>query len=237
MYGNKSSPLDDDEDYYEIPKPRKGLSPILWVIIGVVGIGCVCVVLGGLVFNARRQTQMMLAEREVMEAQREAQAHAAQMRLTGDAEFITPEELDKLPEGIKVSHEPKVVLATLSGKSERRSKYTWWYKTMVSAIAPDVTIIQFGGFKWRDGKWLAGSFTGKPYTGEDFADWYKCPMGVLKRGESYSDSTNWTSERELVEGKTRWYFIGVDGKGKRVKGEAIVELKAEIDPKRRTDPE
>jgi hypothetical protein len=40
--------------------------------------------------------------------------------------FITPEELDKLPVGITVTHEPKAALATLTGKSERRAKYTWW---------------------------------------------------------------------------------------------------------------
>jgi hypothetical protein len=237
MYGNKPSPLDDDDDYYESPKPRQGLSPILWVVIGVVGIGCVCAILGGFVFNARRQTQMMLAEREAMEAERDAQNQAAKMRLARDAEFITPEELDKIPEGIKVLHEPKMVLASLSGKSVRRSKYTWWYKTTVSTADDDVTIIQFGGFAWKDGKWFPGSFTGKPYTVEDFADWYKCPKGVLKKGESYSDPTNWASEPELVAGKTRWYFIGVDGTGRRVKGEAIVELKAEIDPIRPKDPE
>jgi hypothetical protein len=151
---------------------------------------------------------------------------------------ITPEELDKLPDGIKVVHEPKTALATLTGKSARRAKYTWWYKTAVSATDTDVTIVEFGAFTWRDGKWVTtGTITGKPYTGEEFAEWYKCPKATIKKGKSYSDPTNWSSEAELKAGKTRWYFIGTDAKGNRVKGEAVVELKAEIDPKKPKDPE
>src|SRR4051812_44597407 len=93
---------------------------------------------------------------------------------------ITPEEFDKLPEGIKVVHEPKAALATLTGKSERRAKYTWWYKTTVSATAGDVTVVEFGAFAWRDGRWVAGTtFTGRPYGAAEFAEWYKCPKAVL----------------------------------------------------------
>jgi hypothetical protein len=153
-----------------------------------------------------------------------------------DRKPITPEELDKLPEGIKVVHEPKVALATLTGKSDRRLKYTWWYKTTVSPTDGDVTIVEFGGFAWVDGKWVpGGTLGGKPYGTEEFAEWYKSPKGLLKKGESYSDPTNWSTDAELRAGKLRWYFIGVDAKGKKVKGEAVIELKAEIDPKKPKD--
>ena len=146
---------------------------------------------------------------------------------------ITPEELDELPVGIKVVHDPKTALATLTGKSERRLKYTWWYKTTVSATDGDVTVTEFGGFTWRDGKWVAG----RPFTAEEFAEWYKCPKAALKKGEAVEDPTNWSTDAELRAGKTRWYFVGTDSKGKRVKGEAILELKAEIDPKKPKDAE
>ena len=150
--------------------------------------------------------------------------------------FITAEELDELPTSIKVVHKPKAALATLTGKSERRAKYTWWYKTSVSATDEDVTIEEFGALVWWDGKWVnGGTFTGKPYAAEEFAEWYKCPRAVLKRGESFSDPTNWSSADDLRALKTRWYFVGVDAKGKRVKGEAVIKLKAEIDPKRPKD--
>lgn len=149
--------------------------------------------------------------------------------------FITPEELDKLPVGLKVVHEPKVALATLTGKSDRRAKYTWWYKTTVSATDSDVRIVEFGGFGWQDGKWMPGSFTGKPYTAKDFAEWYSCPKAVLKVGKAYADPTNWSTDPELRAGKSRWYFIGIDAKGRRIKGEAVIEQQAKIDPKKPKD--
>lgn len=156
----------------------------------------------------------------------------------GDPQFLTPEQLDKLPEGIKVVHEPATALATLTGKSERRAKYTWWHKTTVSSLGGDVTVVEFGAFMWQDGKWVGGgSFTGKPYTAAEFAEWYQCPKAVLKKGEAYTDPTNWSTDAELRAGKVRWYFVGTDAKGKRVKGEAVIELKAEIDPEKPKDPE
>ena len=151
--------------------------------------------------------------------------------------FITPEELDKLPVGLKVVHEPKVALATLTGKSDRRAKYTWWFKTTVSATGSEVRLVEFGAFSWQGGKWVARNVTGKPFTAEEFAKWYSCPKAVLEVGKTYADPTNWASDPELRAGKGRWYFIGIDAKGKRVKGEAVIELQAKIDPKKPKDRE
>jgi hypothetical protein len=161
-------------------------------------------------------------------------------RMSGadEPKSITPEELDKLPESIAVVHEPRVALATLTGKSERRAKYTWLYKTTVAATEGDVTIVEFGAFAWKEGKWVNGAtFTGKPYAAEEFAEWYKCPKALLKKGVPVSDPTNWSSDPELRAGKMRWYFVGVDAKGTRVKGEGVIELKPEIDPKKPRDPD
>jgi hypothetical protein len=155
-----------------------------------------------------------------------------------ESSFLSIKELEKLPKGIKVVHDPKTALATLTGRSERRAKYTWWYKTTVSAIDSDVTIVEFGALVWMNGKWInGGTFTGKPYSAKEFEEWYKCPKAVLKKGKSYSDSTNWSSGPALEAGKMRWYFVGIDANGKRVKGEAVIETKAEIDSKKPIDPQ
>ena len=155
-----------------------------------------------------------------------------------DPGFITAEELGKLSIGLKVAHEPEVALATEIGRSASPAKYRWWYKTTVSAIGGEVTIVEFGALAWHDGRWVTGgSITERPYTAKEFADWYSCPNAVIKPGETYSDPTNWSSSSELLAEKSRWYYIGVDGSGRRVKGEAIVEQRAEIDPKRPKDPE
>jgi hypothetical protein len=152
------------------------------------------------------------------------------------SKFITLEELGKLPVGLRVVHEPNPALATLTGQSKRRSKYTWWYKTSVSATGPVVRIVEFGAFLSHEGKWVqGGSITGKPYNARDFAEWYSCPKAELKPKEVYVDPTNWSSAPDLRPGRMRWYFIGVDEKGRRVKGEAVIELKGEIDPKKPKD--
>jgi hypothetical protein len=150
----------------------------------------------------------------------------------------TIEELDKLPTGLKITHKPSPALATLTGKSDRRAKYTWWYKTTVTATDDDVTIEQFGGFVLVDGKWVdptAGVHP--PYTAKELAEWYKCDGATISKGKPAVDPTNWSSFPELIAVKHRWFFIGVDAKGRRVKGEAIIELKPEIDPKMPRDAE
>jgi hypothetical protein len=151
--------------------------------------------------------------------------------------FISVKEFEKLPTGIKVVHDPKIALATRTGKSERRATYTWWYKTTVSAIESDVTIVEFGAFTWINGKWINGrTLNLEPYTSKEFEEWYKCPKAVLKKGKSYSDPTNWSTDGALNARKIRWYFVGIDASGKRVRGEAVIETKGEIDPKKPVDP-
>jgi len=147
----------------------------------------------------------------------------------------TIEELDKLPVGLKVVHEPNPARATEGKGSERRGKYTWWFKTTVRSAGPDVRIVEFGAYAWQDGKWVFANVTGKPFSSEDFARWYSCPGGVIKEGKAYTDPTNWGSGERLTAGKARWYYIGEDSKGRRVKGEAVIEEKGELDPKRPKD--
>jgi hypothetical protein len=148
-----------------------------------------------------------------------------------DAKPTSLEELDKLPVALKVVHSPTPALAT-ENDAKDRPKYRWWFQTTVSSVESDVTIVEFGAYHWLNDKWVFGNFTGKPFSGKDFSEWYSCPDAIIKEGKSFTDPTNWASGPKLVAGKARWYFIGVDKKGRRVKGEAIVELKGEIDPKR-----
>jgi hypothetical protein len=160
---------------------------------------------------------------------------ASPIRAADDAKPSTVEELDKLPVGLKVVHDPNPALATETGDSERRGKYTWWFKTTVTAARPDVKVVEFGAYAWQDGKWAFGNYSGKPFSSRDFAEWYSCPDALIKGGKAFTDPTNWGSARGLVAGKARWYYIGIDGKGQRVKGEAVIEQKPDIDPKRPKD--
>jgi hypothetical protein len=89
---------------------------------------------------------------------------------------------------------------------------------------------EFGSFAWHDGKWVFSNFTGKVFSGQDFADWYSCPEGRLLPGSEATDPSNWSGGIEQLQaGKMRWFFIGTDDSGRRVKGEAVVELLAEVE--------
>jgi hypothetical protein len=155
----------------------------------------------------------------------------------GNASTTTIEELDELPVGLKVVHDPNPARATRTGHSARRAKYTWWFTTNVSSTVGDVKIIEFGGFTWQDGKWVFANFNGTPFSSKDFAEWYSCPGALIKEGRSYADPTDWASANELTARKGRVYYIGIDSQGRRVKGEEIIEQKGEIDPKRPKDEE
>lgn len=151
--------------------------------------------------------------------------------LLAGCETATPSlsELDTLPEGIRVTHSPNPVRAQEGGRSKR--KYTWLYNTTVSAIDSPVVIEEFGGFEFRDGQWRFANITGKPYTPDQFAEWYSCPGALLERGNECSDPQNWTGYDQLhYTNKTLWYFIGRDVAGNRVKGQAMIELLGEIGP-------
>lgn len=45
---------------------------------------------------------------------------------------------------------------------------------------------------------------------------------TLLPGRVCSDAHNWSGRPTLELGKTMWYFIAVNAKGKRVKGEAVI---------------
>jgi hypothetical protein len=71
-----------------------------------------------------------------------------------------------------------------------------------------------------------GVYTGNPFTNEDFAEWYSCPQAKLRSGQTYVDPSNWSGDDTLRSAKALWYFIAVTQDGKRVKGEAVIEVLA-----------
>ena len=134
-------------------------------------------------------------------------------------------ELASLPVGLSVSHSPEVALATWNGNEELKCK--WSYKTTVASLAEDVTVEEFGCFSWNGTRWVFRNVTGAPFTPKDFSEWYNCPGAKLTAGDKFHDPSNWTATCSLQAGKSRWYFIGKDSSGNRVKGEATVKLAAE----------
>ncbi len=132
-----------------------------------------------------------------------------------------PHDFANLPIGIEVAHEPSRVYARKKGPSG--NKFTWVYRTTVSCSYSPVAIIEFGAFGLHDGKWVLSNVGGRAFTQQQFADWYGCPNGVLMPGKSYCDPSNWSGSSSLKRSVSKWYFLGVDNRGERVKGEAVCE--------------
>jgi hypothetical protein len=146
-------------------------------------------------------------------------------------------QLESLPVGIKVVHVPPKVKARKNpGTLEHVAKnwsYYWGYETRVSTMEKPVTIIAFGSCEWVDGKWAIPS-NPEEYdvilgTGQQFNEWYLCTQAKLEPGQEYVDNRNWSGSKTLRSFKQKWFYIGVDKDGKRVKGEAEVELLGELD--------
>ena len=129
-------------------------------------------------------------------------------------------ELASLPQGLTVVHTPDPVERTFSGPSG----FQWTHSTTVSSTVGPVTIVEFGCFYEDGGRWTFGTGTKAPFTAEDFAEWYGCAGATLQPGESYTDAHNRSLGNFMPEQVTKWYFIGLDSQGNRVKGEAGVTL-------------
>jgi hypothetical protein len=131
-----------------------------------------------------------------------------------------------IPAGIEVIHTPDKVSAIEGGRSGHR--FTWLHKTSVRSTVGDLTVVEFGAFVDLRGKWEFSTYTGKPFTTADFADWYSCPNAKLIDSQNFTDPQNWTGADALHESSGLWYYIGEDSSGKRFRGVARVDTLAQI---------
>lgn len=147
--------------------------------------------------------------------------------VTGDYSELPP-EIKNIPNGIEVGHNPQTVYATFSKKD---TMYYWVYKTSVKPMSEDIEITEFGAYTWYSDHWEFSTVTGKPFNNKDFADWYKCKNGMMKKGKEYSDKKNWNKSPTLQKGKALWYYKGKNKKGELFKGTAIVDYLPELKKK------
>lgn len=152
-------------------------------------------------------------------------AEQVQVPLT-ESNFDLPPELTNVPDGIEVKHDPSTAYATKT--KDDTAFYYWFYKTTLKAIKEDLEITEFGSYTWVMDHWQFSTVTGKPFEPKDFADWYNCKKGKLKKGHEYSDKSNWYRWLYLQRGKALWYYIGKNKKGELFKGVSIVDYLPEM---------
>ena len=138
-----------------------------------------------------------------------------------DDPVVTVPDLESLPTGLTVTYTPPLVEAQQAGRSGYR--YTWTYSISVAATGTPVTIEEFGALGWVDGGWVFRDEQHKTYSAKEFADKYTCSKALVLAGKVYTCDDNWSGADKLRPYRCKWYFIGTDERGRRVKGEAIIE--------------
>lgn len=140
-----------------------------------------------------------------------------------DSEFKLG-ELAGIPDGLVVTHAPDTVEPTFTGPGGKE----WLHRTAVTSEVGPVTIVQYGYFLQNDGHWYL-AYGEEGFSGEDFAKRFGCPDATMRAGTTYTNEFTRSTPDRGPEQTARWYFIGVDAEGNRVKGEATVTLRGNPD--------
>lgn len=129
-------------------------------------------------------------------------------------------ELASLPTGLTVTHTPEAVEKSFSGPSGSQ----WAHSTTVASTVGPVTIVEYGFLLERNGRWTDETWIKSKYSASEFAENFESPGAKLLPGKTYTDEWNRSMSDNRPEQLGKWYFIGVDSEGNRVKGEANLKL-------------
>lgn len=132
-----------------------------------------------------------------------------------------------LPSALTVTHSPNPVSA--QPNSDPTYRYIWPYTTIVSPKIEGLTVVEFGGFLFRDGSWVFANDTGKAFGPGEFREWYATAAdGVLLIGKNYPDPKNRTVASKLEGQKALWYFIAQGKDGKKYQGYSVIQCQARL---------
>ena len=144
-------------------------------------------------------------------------------------------ELDSLPVGVEVTLPSYSVRAYDDGpKAKDGERYVWSFRPTVQAKSGALTVLDYGVCYWKDGRWVLSDFDhsrGADEAIDDFDDDFECPEGRLLPGKSYVGAQE-KSFGTLEPRRLKWFVIAEDKDGARWKGEAEIELLAELESKK-----
>ncbi len=136
-------------------------------------------------------------------------------------------ELSALPEGLSVTNSPSEVRAT-SGAPGNAS-YTWLHSTTVSTSREEsLRVVEYHLFAWLGDHWFIMGDPNNPLDNEDFEDFFSCPGGMLRPGQSYTDRENRIESDELKDLRVKWIFVAENANGVRYRGEGELKLLGQL---------
>jgi len=136
-------------------------------------------------------------------------------------------ELESLPIGLEVVHTPGSV-GSPKGPNQEDWPYRWRFRTELRAIDRPITITRFGILAWDGSKWFLPPDQRQYNAGildqATFTEWYRCTDATIQPGQPAVDPENWAGSYARAPFRQKWFFIGEDTQGQRLKGEGVVDL-------------
>lgn len=143
-----------------------------------------------------------------------------------DRTRVLPDALRRLPVGLTLWHTPNPNHPEPNPAAP--GGFVWKHQTRVRAETADLRIVKCGSIIWYS---AAGWQTNITQTPAEFARFFNCPGGRLKRGVTYTFARNYRyadSARQLYGGDALWYIIAKDAQGRLYKGYGLIETEADV---------
>ena len=138
-------------------------------------------------------------------------------------EASLPLKLDTLAKGIVVNHFPSPVHAVME-MDKNDTIYIWKHNTSIMAVGSDIEVTACGAYIFYNNQWNLRA----EYSQKDFAKFFNCPKGMLRKGQPYTFVENWRHDSRLYGGWALWYFEGTNQAGQQVGGYAYLETTGQL---------
>ena len=76
-----------------------------------------------------------------------------------------------------MTHSPNPVVAVMT--KDKDQPFAWEFGTTVEAVSSELNIVEFGCFNLSNGNWRFANAGGRPFTTQQFAEWYSSAEGAV----------------------------------------------------------
>jgi hypothetical protein len=135
---------------------------------------------------------------------------------------VLPDKVRGIPTGLSLTHSPALVYPQPDPK--KPGNYIWHHSTTIRADVGDLEIVECGSIIWYSAEGWQLNIRQTP---AQFAEFFGCPGGKLRQGETYTFGENdryAESADRVYPGDALWYILARDPRtGILYKGIGLVE--------------